>query len=69
MVLIHAKSVEENDQFLYETNVNVLIKELKEELVNVRNLRCKILKLLEASLDLAKHGPLRPEELRGISDE
>ncbi|CRG96784.1 conserved protein, unknown function [Plasmodium gallinaceum] len=69
MVLIHVKSVEDSHQFLYETNVNVLIKNLKEDLVNIHNLRCKILKLLEASLDLANHGPMRPEELRGLSED
>ncbi|CRG99448.1 conserved protein, unknown function [Plasmodium relictum] len=69
MVLIHAKSVEDNHQFLYETNVNVLVKNLKEDLVNIHNMRCKILKLVDASLELANHGPMRPEELRGLSED
>ncbi|SBT76431.1 conserved protein, unknown function [Plasmodium ovale] len=69
MVLIHIKTSEDGQQFLYETSVNVLLKSLKDELVCVYNLRSKILKLLDASSELAKHGPLRPEHLRGLSDE
>ncbi|VWU48973.1 conserved protein, unknown function [Hepatocystis sp. ex Piliocolobus tephrosceles] len=69
MVLIHTKTSEEKHQFVFETNVNVLIKNLKKELVIIHNLKCRILKLIEATSDLAKYGPCRPEELRGLSDE
>ncbi|CAD2090305.1 conserved protein, unknown function [Plasmodium vinckei brucechwatti] len=68
MVLIYVKMSDESHSFLYETNVNNLIKNLKEDLINIYNLRCKILKLLDASLELAKHGPLRPEEFRGLAE-
>lgn len=69
MVLIHAKGLEENQQFVFETNVQILMKNLKEELVKLHNLQNKILKLTDAASELAKHGHLRPEELRGMSDE
>ncbi|KYN98526.1 conserved protein, unknown function [Plasmodium reichenowi] len=69
MVLIHAKGIEDNHQFLYETNVNVLVEDLKKELTQVHNFQSKILKLCDASIELAKHGPLRPEGLRGLCEE
>ncbi|GAW80300.1 conserved protein, unknown function [Plasmodium gonderi] len=69
MVLIHTKTTEEKHQFMYETNVQVLVRQLKDELIKVHNLRCKLLRLLDSSLQLAKHGPLRPEAIRGMSDE
>ncbi|CDO64296.1 conserved protein, unknown function [Plasmodium reichenowi] len=69
MVLIHAKGIEDNHQFLYETNVNVLVEDLKKELTQVHNFQSKILKLCDASIELAKHGPLRPESLRGLCEE
>ncbi|SOV14359.1 conserved protein, unknown function [Plasmodium sp. gorilla clade G2] len=69
MVLIHAKGIEDNHQFLYETNVNILVKDLKKELTQVHNFQCKILKLCDASIELAKYGPLRPEDLRGLCEE
>ncbi|ETW49435.1 hypothetical protein PFMALIP_02526 [Plasmodium falciparum MaliPS096_E11] len=69
MVLIHAKGIEDNHQFLYETNVNILVEDLKKELTQVHNFQSKILKLCDASIELAKHGPLRPEGLRGLCEE
>ncbi|CAA9987507.1 conserved protein, unknown function [Plasmodium knowlesi strain H] len=69
MVLIHTKTEEEKHQFMFETTVHVLVADLKEDLVKLHNFRCKILRLLDASIQLAKHGPLRPEAIRGITDE
>ncbi|GAB65811.1 hypothetical protein PCYB_073130 [Plasmodium cynomolgi strain B] len=69
MVLIHTKTEEETHQFMFETNVDVLVAHLKEDLVKLHNLRCKMLRLLDASIQLANHGPLRPEAIRGITDE
>ncbi|CAI7719678.1 CFAP298 domain-containing protein, putative [Plasmodium vivax] len=69
MVLIHTKTEEEKHQFLFETNVDVLVSHLKEDLVQLHNLRCKMLRLLDAATELANHGPLRPEAIRGITDE
>merc|ERR1712118_652721 len=34
----------------------------------VHNLRLKVLRLAISCKELAKHGPLRPEETRGLSD-
>lgn len=69
MVLIHTKGIDEKDQFLYDTTVDTLIGTLKKELVNIYNLRSRTLKLVQASLELADHGPLRPENLRGLSEK
>lgn len=70
MVLIQAKTPdEENDIFAIETSTESLIANIKEELVKICNLRKRVLKLADAALELVEHGCLRPEELRGISDE
>ena len=67
MVLIHYKKNDQN-QFLYESTVQIDVKYLIAELVELNNLRLKVDRLWVALEDLATKGPLKPEELRGLSN-
>lgn len=69
MVLIHVKSADEKNQFLFEAQTTASIGELREELIDLHNLRLKTLQLSDACKGLAAHGPLRPEETRGLTEE
>lgn len=69
MVLLEVKRSEKKNEFLYETTVKVNNGELLKELCELHNLRLKVLRLAMACKELAKHGPLRPEETRGISED
>ncbi|PFH35635.1 putative protein c21orf59 [Besnoitia besnoiti] len=69
MVLIHVKTTDEKNQFLFETQAAVRVNELREELVDLYNLRLQTLQLADACKGLAAHGPLRPEETRGLTAE
>jgi len=51
------------------TTVKANVGDLLRELCDVHNLRLKVLRLAVTCKELAKHGPLRPEETRGISDD
>lgn len=68
MVLLHYKKTEHN-QFLYETKVSIPVEQIINELVEVNNLRLVIDRLAVSIEDLASHGVMRPEELRGLSGE
>lgn len=67
MVLIHYKKSDTN-QFLYQTTANTPVVDLIKSLVEVHNQRLVIDRLACCVEDLALHGPLRPEALRGLSD-
>lgn len=77
MVLIHYKKSEQN-QFLYTTTLLTSIDQLIKEIVTsmlflhanslVNNMRIKLDRLCMAIEELALKGPLKPEELRGLSD-
>ncbi|KYF46606.1 putative protein c21orf59 [Toxoplasma gondii TgCatPRC2] len=69
MVLIHVKTSDEKNQFLYETQTSVRIGHLQEELIELHNLRLKTIYLSDACKGLSAHGPLRPEETRGLTAE
>jgi len=69
MVLLHVKRGEKENEFLYETTVKISCKELLEQLVTLNNLRLKVLRLAKSIKELGKHGPIRPEETRGLSDD
>jgi len=68
MVLLDVKRGEKKNEFLYETTVKTNVGDLLKELCDLHNLRLKVIRLSLAGKELAKHGPLRPEETRGISD-
>jgi hypothetical protein len=67
MVLIHLK-ISDKNQFLYEASHTMKIDEVLKDLVLVNNLRCKIDLIAVQIEELMKHGPLRPEELRGLNE-
>lgn len=68
MVLLEIKRGEKKNMFLFETTVKINNGELLKELCELHNIRLKVLRLASTCKELAKHGPLRPEETRGISD-
>ena len=65
MVLIHCKYKGEEQQFLYETTVEIGVKDLIKELVEVHNLRLRIQRLKSEGDDLATHGPCKPPDKQG----
>lgn len=68
MVILDVKRSEKKNEFLFETSVKSNIGDLLKELCEVHNLRLKVLRLASSCKELAKHGPIRPEETRGLSD-
>lgn len=69
MVLLHVKRTNEKNEFLFETSVAKTVQEVVQETVEVHNLRLKVQRLGQTMLELAKHGPMRPEETRGLGDD
>lgn len=69
MVILDVKRSEKKNEFLFETTVKVKVSDLLRELCDVHNLRLKVLRLALCCKELAKHGPIRPEETRGISSD
>mmetsp|Transcript_12169 Transcript_12169/g.28389 ORF Transcript_12169/g.28389 Transcript_12169/m.28389 type:complete len:290 (+) Transcript_12169:99-968(+) len=68
MVILDVKRGEKKNEFLYETTVKTNVGDLLKDLCVIHNLRLKVLRLSIACRELAKHGPIRPEETRGLSD-
>lgn len=69
MVILDVKRTEKNNEFLFDTTVKTPVGELLKELCEVHNLRLKVLRVARTCKELAKHGPIRPEETRGISED
>lgn len=69
MVVLDVKRDDKKNEFLFETTVKVNVGNLVQELCELHNLRLKVQRLAVTCKELAKHGPIRPEETRGISDE
>ena len=69
MVILHVKRSAARDEFLFETSCSVSVDSLTSELCEVHNKRIKVLRLAAAVKALAAHGPIRPEETRGLTDE
>lgn len=69
MVILDVKRSEKKNEFLYETTVKIPVAELLKELCELHNLRLKVIRLAVTCKELSKHGPIRPEETRGISDD
>eukprot|EP00919_Chromeraceae_sp_WS-2016_P013202 GHVR01030866.1.p1 GENE.GHVR01030866.1~~GHVR01030866.1.p1 ORF type:complete len:289 (+),score=81.89 GHVR01030866.1:44-910(+) len=69
MVILHVKRPTDKNTFLFETTTSISCKTLLEQLVELHDLRLKTLRFADAIDGLACHGPLRPEEARGLSDE
>lgn len=69
MVLLHVKRTNDKNEFLFETTVAKSVSEVVSDMVIVHNLRLKVQRLAQSMTELAKYGPMRPEETRGLSDE
>jgi len=69
MVVLDVKRSEKKNEFLFETTVKANVSDVLKELCELHNLRLKVVRLAVSCKELAKHGPLRPEETRGIGDE
>jgi len=69
MVILDVKRSEKKNEFLFETTVKANVGDVLQELCEVHNLRLKVQRLALSCKELAKHGPIRPEETRGISDD
>lgn len=69
MVILDVKRSEKKNEFLFETTVKANVGDVLKDLCELHNLRLKVLRLALSGKELAKHGPLRPEETRGIGDE
>lgn len=68
MVILDIKTTNKRDEFLFETTVKANVGNVLRELCEIHNLRLKVLRLAGSCKELAAHGPIRPEETRGISD-
>jgi hypothetical protein len=69
MVLLHIKRGHEKNTFLFESTVQKSVTDVIADAVQVHNLRLKVQRLAMTMIELAKHGPVRPEEARGLSDD
>jgi len=69
MVLLHVKRSEKKNEFLFETTTKIPCQELLTQLVKLYNIRLKVCRLARCLKELGKHGPIRPEETRGLNDE
>lgn len=69
MVLLHVKTAEERNQFLFETRTQELVSTVTAQIVELHLTRLRALKVAEAAEALATFGPLRPEETRGLTEE
>jgi hypothetical protein len=67
MVLLHFKIAEKN-QFIYSVPATTPITDIIKGAVEINNLRCKIDTLCMVTEELIKHGPLKPEEYRGLKE-
>lgn len=68
MVILHIKRGSES-QFLYETSVKTPISVLSKEIVSIYNGRLKIARICSEISELAKHGPMLPPDILGLTDE
>jgi len=68
MVILDVKRSEKKNEFLFETTVKANVSDLLKEVCEVHNLRLKVLRTAMSCKELSKHGPIRPEETRGLSD-
>eukprot|EP00899_Mesostigma_viride_P024189 jgi/Mesvir1/4955/Mv11448-RA.1 len=68
MVLLHMKKSEEH-QFLYETTVEIGVRQLIQELCEVHNLRLQIQRLKLEGEELAKYGPAKHPDKQGLDEE
>jgi cilia- and flagella-associated protein 298 len=59
----------DNSEFLYETVTSTSVQSLLQDVVSIFSHRERVVNLCMAITQLAKHGPIRPEETRGLSGD
>lgn len=69
MVLLHVKTADDSNQFLFEVETKEKVKDIIHALTSLHLKRIQTLKLADAAEALATYGPLRPEETRGLTEE
>ncbi|KAL8272478.1 hypothetical protein Esti_003601 [Eimeria stiedai] len=69
MVLLHVKTADDRNQFLFETTTKEKVKDIVCAVTSIHLTRLQALKTAQAAEALATHGPLRPEETRGLTEE
>ena len=68
MVILHVKRGDEN-QFLYETNINKSIDEVVKDIVAIFNGRLKVTRICYELEELQKHGTFLPPEMQGLTED
>jgi len=70
MVLLHVQKGNNADHvFLYETKTDAVVQDVARELATIHNLRLRVQRLAFNVRQLAKYGPMNPEDKRGLSPE
>ncbi|OEH75426.1 cilia- and flagella-associated protein 298 [Cyclospora cayetanensis] len=69
MVVIHVKTADDQNQFLFESSTKEKVKDVVSAITTLHLIRLQALKVAEAAEALATYGPLRPEETRGLTEE
>lgn len=67
MVVIQVKN-SEHDTFLYETSSTSVGDQVVREIVQIWNLRVRLSQLSGAVRELAKYGPMKPQDKIGIDE-
>ena len=67
MVVVHLKPDEQN-QFLFETTCGETNDKLITDLVTIWNARIRLQFLVDNVRELAKHGPMKPPDQRGLDE-
>ncbi|XP_063394720.1 cilia- and flagella-associated protein 298 [Cydia fagiglandana] len=68
MVILLVKRGDEN-QFLYETNVNCSVDDVVKDVTAIYNGRLKITRICYEMEELGKHGTFLPLEMQGLTEE
>ena len=69
MVMFHMKRDNQKNHFLFETKLTMKVDDFIKEICELHNMRIKVQRLSQSCLELGKHGPIRPEETRGLSGD
>eukprot|EP00391_Amoebophrya_sp_Ameob2_P007445 CAMPEP_0178987938 /NCGR_PEP_ID=MMETSP0795-20121207/3545_1 /TAXON_ID=88552 /ORGANISM="Amoebophrya sp., Strain Ameob2" /LENGTH=279 /DNA_ID=CAMNT_0020679181 /DNA_START=111 /DNA_END=951 /DNA_ORIENTATION=+ len=69
MVILHVKKGEKKNEFLQEVLTSESVSDVLKKTIELHNLRLKVLRLALSLRELGKHGPLRPEETRGLTED
>jgi len=67
MVVIHLK-MDDSNQFLYETTCGTSNEDLITQICTIWNMRLKLQMTVENVRELAKYGPMKPPDQRGLDE-